>query len=535
MTRGFSRWIWPLELPSRTLHPKVQPACHALALDDERATFHPVLWTEEGEHDVYPWLLTADTGDSRSCWFRDERISQVWFAGSHSNVGGGYPDDALAYIPLHWMMEEARIRGLAFKAPPADPDAFRRAASARDKDGRQYDSRAGVACYYRYGPRKIADLCNMRLPKYLGDSVRIELPKIHETALLRLRSGGNAYAPIGIPAEYAVAMSDGRILRGADNPYETPNQAAGRAADQERIWNLVWLRRIVYFATVIASFHLAAFWLFHDLVPQREFESPVKLVSEFVRLVESFLPRQVVHLWTDYYAANPISFLLGVIAVAVVISIGSRLGSKIADSMRIIWNARAPHATTKISIPHSMIYAFRTSKPYQWELNSARHHVLPFLSAIFLLWLGAGALSHFLFNVFDSAGVFCLRRTRPSWRSWKVTIEAPPRRSSFQRMRYASQPACGSRRARGTPSASRRSNRGWNAACNRPIRSGSGFWNCRTGGWDGGTTRRCRCAAFSFGPGSMSSRALGPRGSTRISSIRVQFPAARIMWGAPKG
>ena len=274
MTRGFSRWIWPLELPSRTLHPKVQRACHALALDDERTTFHPVLWTEEGEHDVYPWLLTADTGDSRSCWFRDERISQVWFAGSHSNVGGGYPDDALAYIPLHWMMEEARIRGLAFKAPPADPDAFRRAASARDKDGRQYDSRAGVAGYYRYGPRKIADLCNMRLPKYLGDSVRIELPKIHETALLRLRSGGNAYAPIGIPAEYAVAMSDGRILRGADNPYETPNQAAGRAADQERIWNLVWLRRIVYFATVIASFHLAAFWLFHDLVPQREFESP---------------------------------------------------------------------------------------------------------------------------------------------------------------------------------------------------------------------------------------------------------------------
>ena len=126
-----------------------------------------------------------------------------------------------------------------------------------------------------------------------------------------------------------------------------------------------------------------------------------------MRVVKSFLPRQVVHWWTDYYAANPISFLLGVIAVAVLISIGSRLGSKIANSMRIIWNARAPHATTKISIRHSMIYAFRTSKPYQWVLNSARHHVLPFLSAIFLLWLGAGALSHFLFNVFDFAWVFC--------------------------------------------------------------------------------------------------------------------------------
>jgi hypothetical protein len=34
----------------------------------------------------------------------------VWFAGVHSNVGGGYPDDALAYIPLVWMLNEARLR-----------------------------------------------------------------------------------------------------------------------------------------------------------------------------------------------------------------------------------------------------------------------------------------------------------------------------------------------------------------------------------------------------------------------------------------
>src|SRR5262249_55453430 len=152
---------------------------------------------------------------------------------------------------------------------------------ARDKDGRQYDSRSGVAGYYRYGPRKIADLCHMRVSRQEGDSVDIELPKIHETALLRLRSGGNAYAPIGIPAQYAVAMSTGEIVQGAGNPYETPAEAAARAVEQEKIWNLVWLRRIIYFATLAASFHLAAFWLFHELKPEREFESPVRLVSEF--------------------------------------------------------------------------------------------------------------------------------------------------------------------------------------------------------------------------------------------------------------
>jgi uncharacterized protein (DUF2235 family) len=34
MTRGFSKWIWPLELPNRELSTRVERACHALALDD---------------------------------------------------------------------------------------------------------------------------------------------------------------------------------------------------------------------------------------------------------------------------------------------------------------------------------------------------------------------------------------------------------------------------------------------------------------------------------------------------------------------
>ena len=48
MTRGFSNWIWPLELPNRVLNPRVRCARHALALDDQRTTFHPILWTEAG-------------------------------------------------------------------------------------------------------------------------------------------------------------------------------------------------------------------------------------------------------------------------------------------------------------------------------------------------------------------------------------------------------------------------------------------------------------------------------------------------------
>jgi uncharacterized protein (DUF2235 family) len=44
LTRGIDQWVWPLSMPNYELSPKVKAARHALALDDERNTFHPLLW-----------------------------------------------------------------------------------------------------------------------------------------------------------------------------------------------------------------------------------------------------------------------------------------------------------------------------------------------------------------------------------------------------------------------------------------------------------------------------------------------------------
>src|SRR6185437_7881920 len=110
MTRGVSKWILPLELPDHTLNRAgVARACQALALDEERTTFHPELWDERTEP-----TAPFDPGVKR--FVRDEQISQVWFAGVHSNVGGGYPDDSLAYVPLVWMLTEAQHCGLRLKS-----------------------------------------------------------------------------------------------------------------------------------------------------------------------------------------------------------------------------------------------------------------------------------------------------------------------------------------------------------------------------------------------------------------------------------
>jgi uncharacterized protein (DUF2235 family) len=321
MTRGISDWIWPLELPNRVLNEKVLCARHALALDDERTTFHPVLWTEEKEPQQ-----PEDVPYATAC----QRIVQVWFTGMHANVGGGYPDDALAFTPLYWLMREARERKLEFKEAPADePDTEKWMRAGRDPDGRLYDSRAGLGGYYRYGPRNVFDLCNDKRAK-----VRITLPKIHESVFTRI-GGSNAYAPIGLPPKYAVVAEDGDgsctvlpVWSAQSNParpkLESENDAELRTAAQGRLWNYVWMRRIVYFLTLAATFYLAAFWLFHTKTPAREYDSPIRIVSEALRAAQAALPGWT-HWWIDLYKTNPISFAVGVLALVALLLLGTRL------------------------------------------------------------------------------------------------------------------------------------------------------------------------------------------------------------------
>lgn len=80
------------------LYPNVRAAYHAMAIDEKRRNF-PVLRFDE-----------------------DARVSQVWFAGVHSDVGGGYPgaEAQLSDIALAWMVDAARSRGMEFLADAAD-------------------------------------------------------------------------------------------------------------------------------------------------------------------------------------------------------------------------------------------------------------------------------------------------------------------------------------------------------------------------------------------------------------------------------
>ncbi len=52
---------------------------------------------------------------------KDQVVEQVWFAGAHTDIGGGYvalakgdeePQAALSDIPLEWIIAKAREQGL---------------------------------------------------------------------------------------------------------------------------------------------------------------------------------------------------------------------------------------------------------------------------------------------------------------------------------------------------------------------------------------------------------------------------------------
>lgn len=73
-------------------------AAHAMAIDERRRAFEPTPFKPQEN---------APPGQT---------IEQVWFAGVHTDVGGGYLDPRLADITLLWMAEQAKARGLAFKS-----------------------------------------------------------------------------------------------------------------------------------------------------------------------------------------------------------------------------------------------------------------------------------------------------------------------------------------------------------------------------------------------------------------------------------
>ncbi|EPJ5576661.1 DUF2235 domain-containing protein [Citrobacter farmeri] len=88
-------WIYdPVIIPYTAKNPAVDIVRHAVSIDERRCFFRQHLWRRDDD-------VKTD-------------LKEVWFAGVHSDVGGGYPppQSQLALMTFRWMLGEAWRAGL---------------------------------------------------------------------------------------------------------------------------------------------------------------------------------------------------------------------------------------------------------------------------------------------------------------------------------------------------------------------------------------------------------------------------------------
>lgn len=151
----------------------VDNAYQALAIDEKRRPFKPALWERQPEA-------------------VKQTIEQVWFAGVHSNVGGGYEDSGLADVALWWMIQKAQACGLAF-----DPSYV----SQNVKPNVLGQLRNSLTGFYRIWPAYVRPMGRRGVDEALADTAvkRREKDPAYDPPNLReyLASGGTV-TPVGM-------------------------------------------------------------------------------------------------------------------------------------------------------------------------------------------------------------------------------------------------------------------------------------------------------------------------------------------------
>ncbi len=154
-----------------TLNPYLSYAYQALAVDERREAYLPTVWKRHA---------SANNKD----------VQQVWFCGSHSNVGGGYEDMGLANIAFIWMLEKAQSCGLAFDKEYVYNTYYK-------EQNHLGELRDPVLGLYKWLPKRHRTIGALNED---GSTV-ITGEGIHESVLLRRKALGEGYAPPNLPED----------------------------------------------------------------------------------------------------------------------------------------------------------------------------------------------------------------------------------------------------------------------------------------------------------------------------------------------
>ena len=194
-------WIYdPLTLPFTMQNNIVSSVRHAVSIDERRCFFRQNLWgNPEG----------------------NQEVKQVWFAGTHSDVGGSYDEreSGLSQIALKWMIEEALGKGLLInvgKYSEVVPNQISVKNSAvlhtpPDYKAEIHESLKGVWWIPEFLPKLFADRSDehrrkLKIPK--GERRYIQNDALlHESVQMRLDEPECDYSPENLPERYEICQS----------------------------------------------------------------------------------------------------------------------------------------------------------------------------------------------------------------------------------------------------------------------------------------------------------------------------------------
>lgn len=329
------------------LNEKVNRACHALSIDDARHTFHPVLWDQTTEKDR-------------------QRIEQVWFAGAHSNVGGGYAKDQMALVSLDWMMTKAYDKGDGVQFLPQLWQQYRNQANVH---GKLYDSRRGFAAYYRYKPRNINRITNNHDSKAQENTTDGLTCKIHNSVFDRLVQATECYAPFNIPENIDLVDHDRVVIdkEGILSIEEMKKYSRGYRSDilnteiQQSItlarptkevpeavvkgkrgthdpWNYVWWLRALHFFFVILT--AALLWKGHRLTVDHHKSSQVDeggCFKQFLGWIDQLAPDFLTSWWLPGYQQNQVCFFIFTAIFILLFLVRSKLKQRVHHLGNLCW------------------------------------------------------------------------------------------------------------------------------------------------------------------------------------------------------
>ena len=198
-------------LPYTRRNPSVKVFRHAISIDERRRMLRPSPW-DEGQIFMKNRFSKTNNAEPQDC-------RQVWFAGVHADIGGGYPENesGLSKFPLLWMIDEAIQHGLAVDRRTINHIAWGRQRQGSpfsyvvpDFSGNLHKSLYGAWNILEWLPKsdhyKECQQRTSRFGYYIPDGEPRIIPinaLIHQSVLLRQDEPKLCYTP-NLPSVYQI-------------------------------------------------------------------------------------------------------------------------------------------------------------------------------------------------------------------------------------------------------------------------------------------------------------------------------------------